>query len=74
MRKGTKIAGVLLLSLGMLAGHNVGSNQAEAYVNNNQLFIEEKVEYKHWYAGHAHIDKQLDEKHSLVYENLTPVD
>ena len=36
-------------------------------------FIEENVEYKHWYAGHWHTNKAVDEKHSLIYDVLTPI-
>ena len=28
-------------------------------------FINEDVEYKHWYAGHWHKTSQVDEKHSF---------
>ena len=51
MKKGTKIAGVLLLSLGLLTGHRVGNNYAEDYVQNNQIFTEEKVEADLAYYG-----------------------
>lgn len=36
-------------------------------------FIEENVEYKHWYAGHWHTNKTVDEKHTLIYDVLTPI-
>lgn len=36
-------------------------------------YINEHVEFKHWYAGHWHTDKPIDEKHTLVYEKLTPI-
>lgn len=36
-------------------------------------FIEEKVDYKHWYAGHWHIDQQLDSKHTFVYDRLLDI-
>ena len=29
--------------------------------------IEEKLEYKHWFFGHYHNDKQIDNKHTLLY-------
>ena len=29
--------------------------------------IEEKLEYKHWYFGHYHNDKCIDDKHTLLY-------
>ena len=32
--------------------------------------IEEKVEYKHWYAGHWHKNASLDSKHTFVFDKL----
>ena len=32
--------------------------------------IEEKVQYKHWFFGHYHMDQEVDEKHSLLYHAL----
>jgi predicted phosphodiesterase len=33
-------------------------------------FIEEKVDFKHFYSGHVHIAGQVDSKHTLVYDKL----
>lgn len=33
-------------------------------------FIDEQVEFSHFYAGHWHETKKLDEKHTLVYDTL----
>ncbi len=30
-------------------------------------YIDENVDFTHWYAGHWHIDKAVDEKHTYVY-------
>ncbi len=38
------------------------------------LFLEENVEYKQWYAGHWHRNMQVDEKHTLVYDQPKMVD
>jgi len=51
MGKIAKTAGVLLLSAGLLYGHNIGKNQAQDYVNNNQQFSEEKVDADLAYYG-----------------------
>lgn len=32
--------------------------------------IEAQLEYKHWYFGHYHIDKTLDEKHTCLYDEI----
>ena len=37
-------------------------------------FIEEKVEYKHFYVGHWHFYKCVDEKHTFVYDQLVCVE
>jgi predicted phosphodiesterase len=36
--------------------------------------LEDALEYKHWYFGHYHDDKLLDEKHSVLYFNVLPLD
>lgn len=36
------------------------------------VFLEEvkkRVNYKHWYFGHLHIDRKIDEKHTAVFNN-----
>ncbi len=41
--------------------------------NNNSFFsniIEPDLKYKHWYFGHFHRDKQLDDKHTVVYDKV----
>ena len=30
-------------------------------------YIDGNVEFTHWYAGHWHLDKAVDEKHDYVY-------
>lgn len=32
--------------------------------------IEEKIQYKHWYFGHYHMDLNVDQKHTLLYHGL----
>ena len=32
--------------------------------------IKEKVSYKHWYFGHYHDDRKVDEKHTLLYSSI----
>jgi hypothetical protein len=38
----------------------------------NQYFdkIEGLVEFKHWYAGHYHKDKKIDEKHTVLFNKV----
>ena len=39
-------------------------------LQNLTSFIEENVRYQHWYAGHWHTNQRVDEKHTLVYDEL----
>ena len=32
--------------------------------------IEEKLQYKHWYFGHYHMDRDIDENHTLLYHGI----
>ena len=36
--------------------------------------LEEKLVYEHWYFGHYHMDLNIDEKHSLLYHGMVPLD
>ena len=31
-------------------------------------YIDENVTFRHWYSGHWHINKVIDEKHTIVYD------
>lgn len=31
-------------------------------------YIDESVEFKHWYAGHFHKNERLDDRHSIVFD------
>jgi predicted phosphodiesterase len=35
--------------------------------------LEEKVSFKHWYFGHYHDDKQLDEFHTVLYDKIIEI-
>lgn len=32
--------------------------------------LEDRLEFKHWYFGHMHKDRDCDEKHTLLYDNI----
>ena len=32
--------------------------------------LDNQLQYKHWYFGHFHQDRQIDKKHSVVYNNI----
>lgn len=34
------------------------------------LYLEDNVDFKHWYFGHYHLDKEIDEKHTVLYNNI----
>lgn len=36
--------------------------------------IEEKLQYKHWFFGHYHMDLRVDEKHTLLYYEILELD
>lgn len=35
--------------------------------------VEENCKFKHWYCGHYHIDRKIDEKHSVLYDMIVPM-
>ena len=36
--------------------------------------LEDKLNYKHWFFGHYHDEIKVDEKHTLLYEKIVPLD
>jgi hypothetical protein len=30
----------------------------------------EEIDYQHWYFGHYHMDKEVDEKHTVLYNKI----
>lgn len=36
--------------------------------------LEEKLTYGHWYLGHYHINERIDEKHTVLYEEVIPIE
>lgn len=36
--------------------------------------IEEKLGYKHWFFGHYHMELDVDDKHSLLYHAIVPIE
>ena len=45
--------------------------QTEKYPENTMLsYFEENVEYKHWYFGHYHLDGDLNNKKTVLYNEI----
>ena len=38
------------------------------------LFIDKNVDFKHWYVGHWHKNQDIDEKHTIVFDELCKLD
>ena len=36
--------------------------------------ISEKCEFKKWYFGHYHHNKQIDSKYMLLYDDIVPLE
>ena len=37
------------------------------------FMMEKKLEYRHWYFGHFHDDREMDEKHTMLYQSIIPI-
>ena len=35
--------------------------------------LENRLDYKHWYYGHFHIDKDVDGRHTVLYDEVVPL-
>lgn len=40
----------------------------------NHLEFDFDLKFKHWYFGHHHIDKKIDDKHTCVYRKILKID
>lgn len=51
---------------------NRSINLKPYYTQINDYFdlLEEKVKFKHWYFGHYHDDKEIDRKHTVLYNKI----
>lgn len=36
--------------------------------------IEQKLQYKRWYSGHYHINEDIDDKHTILYKKIIPIE
>ena len=32
--------------------------------------LEDKLQFRHWYYGHFHVDKNVDEKHTVLFQEF----
>jgi hypothetical protein len=40
----------------------------------NFLFtVDKSLKFKHWYSGHYHISEQVDDKHTVLYDNIVRI-
>ena len=37
-------------------------------------FIDDHVDFKCWYSGHGHMNWEIDKRHRMVYDCLTPIE
>lgn len=33
-------------------------------------YINKNVQFKHWYFGHMHVNKKIDDKHTCLYDTI----
>ena len=38
-----------------------------------KIEFDDKLEFRHWYFGHYHVDKQLDDKHTGLYNRIVQI-
>lgn len=49
------------------------SNYKTDELNSFFSIIDKRLNFKHWYFGHFHNDKDIDNKHTLAYYNIIPI-
>lgn len=35
--------------------------------------LESKMQFRHWFCGHYHVNLKLDEKHTVLYGDIVPL-
>ena len=53
-------------------GYNIGWYKQDILTNYFED-LESKLQYKHWYCGHYHDDFCIDDKHTIMHHNITPI-
>lgn len=50
------------------------SFQMKCYPENHmQSYFEDIVDYKHWYFGHYHMDGRLNDKMTVLYQDILQI-
>ncbi len=53
----------------------IWGNKCEAYEDNYILdWFNDNVSYKHWYFGHYHIDRKINDKKTALYNNIVEIE
>lgn len=50
--------------------NNINENNAIHISENSLEILRNNIEYDHWYFGHYHVNKKLDDKHMCLYEDF----
>lgn len=37
------------------------------------FMLEKKLEHRHWYFGHFHDNREMDEKHTMLYQSIIQI-
>ena len=43
------------------------------FITNFLFTIDKDLKFKHWYFGHYHIDKEIDDKHTCLYNKIIEI-
>lgn len=35
--------------------------------------VDARLDFKHWYYGHFHGDRDIDERHTLLFDRIVPI-
>lgn len=53
--------------------HRINPMNQHDFLTGFLLIFEKKLEYRHWYFGHFYDDRELDEKHTMLYQSIIPI-
>ena len=54
--------------------YRINPNFSHDMATNFLFTVDKQLEFTHWYFGHYHIDREIDEKHTALYQDVIKLD
>ena len=54
--------------------YRINPNFSHDMATNFLFTVDKQLEFTHWYFGHYHIDREIDDKHTALYQDVIKLD